>query len=43
LSFAAFVAYAIMAAVTTRTFSGFTPDLLAAVGAVALAHWAGVA
>ena len=38
----AFIAGAIAAAVVTRTFGGFTPGLFAAVGAVALARWAGL-
>jgi hypothetical protein len=38
----AFVAGAVTAAVVTRTFGGFTPGLFAAVGAVALARWAGL-
>ena len=38
----AFVAGAVVAAVVTRTFGGFTPGLFAAVGAVALARWAGL-
>ncbi|MDP1837287.1 MAG: hypothetical protein Q8N31_21400 [Reyranella sp.] len=39
----AFVAGAVAAAVVTRTFGGFTPGLFAAVGAVALTRWAGLA
>jgi uncharacterized membrane protein len=39
----AFIAGAIAAAAVTRTFGGFTPGLFAAVGAVALARWAGLA
>lgn len=38
----AFVAGAVTAAVVTRTLGGFTPGLFAAVGAVALARWAGL-
>ncbi|MDI1283081.1 MAG: hypothetical protein PSV46_01680 [Reyranella sp.] len=33
---------AAVTAVVTRTFGGFTPGLFAAVGAVALARWAGL-
>jgi uncharacterized membrane protein len=39
----AFIAGAIAAAVVTRTAGGFTAGLFAAVGAVALARWAGLA
>ena len=39
----ALVAGAVAAAVVTRTFGGFTPGLFAAVSAVALARWAGLA
>lgn len=38
----AFVVGAVAAAVVTRTAGGFTPGLFAAVGAVALARWAGL-
>ena len=38
----AFVVGAVVAAVVTRTAGGFTPGLFAAVGAVALARWAGL-
>jgi uncharacterized membrane protein len=39
----AFVVGAVAAAAVTRTAGGFTPGLFAAVGAVALARWAGLA
>ena len=39
----AFIVGAIAAAVVTRTAGGFTAGLFAAVGAVALARWAGLA
>jgi uncharacterized membrane protein len=38
----AFVVGAVVAAVVTRTAGGFTSGLFAAVGAVALARWAGL-
>lgn len=38
----AYVVGAVAAAIVTRTAGGFTPGLFAAVGAVALARWAGV-
>jgi uncharacterized membrane protein len=38
----AYIAGAVAAAVVTRTAGGFTPGLFAAVGAVALARWAGL-
>lgn len=39
----AFIVGAVAAAAVTRTAGGFTAGLFAAVGAVALARWAGVA
>jgi len=38
----AYVVGAVVAAIVTRTAGGFTPGLFAAVGAVALARWAGL-
>ena len=38
----AFIVGAVAAAVVTRKAGGFTPGLFAAVGAVALARWAGL-
>ena len=39
----AFIVGAVVGAVLTRTVGGFTPGLFGAVGAVALARWAGLA